>query len=62
MKEPISTTDSRALYLERFKRFVAIDDKPAYKRTTSDKYEQTWIVEDTLRRIKVATKALGELP
>lgn len=48
--------------MERFKRFLAIDDKPAYKRTTSDKYEQTWIVEDTLRRIKVATKALGELP
>ncbi len=62
MKEPGPTTDSRALFLERFKRFVAIDDKPSYKRTTSDKHEQTWIVEDTLRRIKVATKALEELP
>ena len=62
MKEPSLTIDSRALFLERFKRFLAIDDKPAYERTTSEKYDQTWIVEDTLRRIEVATKTLGELP
>lgn len=62
MKEPSRTTDSGALFLERFKRFLAIDDKPACKRTTSEESEQTWIVEDTLRRIKVATKTLGELP
>ena len=62
MKEPSLTTDSRALFLERFKQFLAIDDKPACERTTSEKYEQTWILEDTLRRIKVATKTLGELP
>ncbi len=62
MKEPSPTTDPRALFLERFKRFLAIDDKPAHKRTTSEEYEQTRIAEDTLRRIKVATKTLGELP
>ncbi len=57
MKEPSPTTDSRALFLERFKRFLAIDDKPASKRTASEKYDQTWLVEDTLRRIEVATEA-----
>ncbi len=62
MKEPSPTTDSRALFLERFKRFLAIDDKPAYKRTANENYEQTRIVEDTLRRIEVATQTLGELP
>ena len=62
MKEPFPTADPPALFLERFKRFLAIDEKPAYKRTTSEKYEQTWIVEDTLRRIKVARNTLGDLP
>ncbi len=62
MKKPSPTSDSPALFLERFKRFLAIDDKPACKRTTSEKYEQNWIVKDTLRRIEVATKTLGELP
>ncbi len=59
MKEPGPTTDSRALFLERFKRFLAIDEKPAHKRTANENYEQTRIVEDTLRRIEVATETLG---
>ena len=62
MKEPSPTTDSRALFLERFERFMAIDEKPAYKRTDTDKYDQTWLLEDTLRRIEVATETLGEPP
>ncbi len=62
MKEPSPATDSRALFLKRFRRFLAIDDKPAHKRTANENYEQTRFVEDTLRRIEVATETLGELP
>ena len=62
MKEPSPTTDSPALFLERFERFLAIDEKPACKRTDTDKYDQTWLVTDTLRRIEEATETLGELP